>query len=99
MTTPTLTADAKNRGWRTFAQGLAIDIAVGVALVLVTLIGPWNSWGEVQWAIASYSVFKSTVQAVCAFVLRRFLEGSGGKVPLIPLPPANPGEPDAVVGA
>lgn len=87
-------ADASNRGWRTFAQGLAIDIAVGVALVLITLVGPWSSWGEVQWAILSFSIFKSVVQAVAAFVIRRFMEGEGKKVPFMPLPLDPPGEPN-----
>lgn len=82
-----LQADASNRGWRTFVTGLAIDVTVGVALVLVTLVGPWSNWGDVQWAILSFSIFKSVLQAVCAYVLRRFLEGSGGKVPMVPLPP------------
>lgn len=89
-----LQADASNRGWRSLAQGLAIDIAVGVALVLASLIGPWGQWGDVQWAIMSFSVAKSVMQAVCAFVLRRFLEGMNGKVPMVPLPTNPPGQPD-----
>lgn len=78
-----LVADASNRGWRTLLQGLAVDVAVGVALVLLTFIGPLGGWGEVQWGLLSFTLAKSIVQAVAAFIMRRFVDG---KVPT-PLPP------------
>lgn len=79
-----LEKDARNRTVRTFITGLAVDIAVGVALVLGTFFADKNSWGEIQWAILTFSLAKSIVQAVCAYVLRRFLDQSGVPTPLPP---------------
>jgi hypothetical protein len=79
-----LKADAQNRSLRTFLQGLGIDIAVGVALVLVTLVGGWNSWGDVQWAILTFSLAKSVVQAVAAYIMRMWLDKSSIPTPTPP---------------
>lgn len=75
--TPDRTEVAKKRGVQTLVQSLAIDVAVGVALALATLIGPWESWGDVQWAILGFAVAKSAVQAVTAWVIRRYVDQSG----------------------
>lgn len=96
MTASRLTTDARNRSLRTFLTGLGIDVLVGVVLVLVTTFGTANAWGDLEWTILSFSLGKSVVQAGGAFILRRFLDAS--RVPT-PLPPADPGEPDAEVGA
>lgn len=68
---------ARKRGWQTLAQSLGIDVAVGVALAVATLVGPWESWGDVQWAILGFAVAKSIVQAVVAWTIRRFRDNSG----------------------
>ena len=81
-----LRSDAKNRSLRTFVQGLAIDILVGAAVVLATLVGGWSSWGEVQWASLSFSLAKSVAQAVAAYIMRFWLDAS--KLPT-PLPPTD----------
>lgn len=83
-TMPNLTDDSRNRAVRSFVQGLAIDVAVGLALVLATFFVDKNSWGEIEWAILSFSLAKSAVQAVAAFVMRQWLDGS--RVPT-PEPP------------
>lgn len=87
-----LKVDATNRGWRTFLQGLAIDVAVGVALVLVTVFNGADGWGDIQWAILGFSLAKSVVQAVAAFVMRRFLDESSVPTPLPPNPPGEPSD-------
>lgn len=89
-------ADAKNRSWRTFLTGLGIDVLVGVVLVLVTTFASANAWGSIEWAILGFSLAKSFVMAAGAYVLRQFLDPSW--VPT-PLPPADPGEPDAAPAA
>lgn len=68
---------AAKRGWQTLLQSLAVDVAVGVALVLLTFIGPLQGWGDVQWAILGFTVAKSVVQAVAAWVIRRWIDQSG----------------------
>lgn len=88
--TTLLAADARNRGIRSFLTGLAIDVGVGVTLVLVTYVAAATSWGTIQWVVLSFSIAKSVVQAGGAFVLRRFLDPS--RLPT-PLPPDEPGEP------
>ena len=90
--TARLANDARNRSKRTFLTGLAIDVSVGIALVLGTYFASADSWGSIQWIVLSFSIAKSAVQATCAFVLRRFLDPSGFPTPL---PPSDPGEPDA----
>jgi hypothetical protein len=86
---PQLKADAKNRAWRTTLQGLAIDVAVAVALVLVTLLAPVGGWGEIQWAVLGFTLFKTVLMAVAAFIMRRFVDKPGS----IALPPTDPGLP------
>lgn len=87
MSNKSLRLDATNRSLRTFVQGLAIDVSVGVALVLATFFADKNSWGEVEWTILTFSVAKSVVQALAAYIMRAFLDGSS--VPT-PLPPGLP---------
>lgn len=90
MSEKQLIQDSENRGIRTFIQGVTIDIAVGVALVLTTFFASTNSWGEVEWIVLSFSVFKSVVQAIAAYIMRRWLDRSKISTPL---PPVRSGEP------
>jgi amino acid transporter len=94
-----LTADAQNRSWRTLLTGLAIDVTVAVALVLATTLATANEWGDLEWLIIAFSLFKSVLQAVCAYVLRRFLDPSSFPTPLPPAPVAEPADRQAGVTA
>lgn len=87
-----LTKDAGNRALRSFLTGLAIDLLVGVTLVLVTYFADKNSWGTIEWSILGFSLFKSVVQAGGAFVLRQFLDPSKFPTPLPPAPQPQPYE-------
>jgi hypothetical protein len=87
-----LTEDAKNRSWRTALQGLAIDVLVGVVLVIGAAFAGANGWSDFQWAILGFSVAKSAVQAAVAFVMRRFLDLSSIPTPLPPSPQPEPAE-------
>lgn len=86
-----LTEDARNRALRAFIQGLSIDVAVGLALVLATYFANANSWGEIEWTVLGFSLAKSVVQAIAAFVMRRFVDTSRIPTPLppAPVPPPN----------
>lgn len=75
--TPTRTEVAQKRGVQTLLQSLGVDVAVGLALALATLIGPWESWGDVQWSILGFAIAKSVVQAAVSWVIRRYVDQSG----------------------
>lgn len=92
MATNALRGDAKNRALRTFLTGLAVDVAVGIALVLTSLLAKANGWGDLEWALLSFSVAKSVVQSACSYVLRRFLDPSAFPTPLPPEPGGEPNE-------
>ena len=87
-----LRRDATNRSVRSFLTGLAIDVAVGVALVLLTYFNKANAWGDIEWAILGFSLFKSVIQAVGAFVLRMWVDSSKLPTPLPPDPVPEPAE-------
>lgn len=81
-------SDAVNRAWRSVMQGLAIDVMVGIVLAVGVAFASAGDWGDMQWIILSFSVAKSAVQAVVAYVMRRFIDQSA--IPT-PLPPAVSG--------
>jgi len=82
-----LSDDARNRALRTFLQGLAIDVAVAVA-VLVHAVSTQNE--PVVWQVAAASLARTVAQTIAAYVMRRWLDPS--RFPT-PLPPASPGPP------
>jgi hypothetical protein len=84
--------DAKNRSLRTFLQGVSIDVAVAVAaLVLASVDSITDKAGLIVFFTA---LAKTIIMAIASYVMRQFLDRSS--VPT-PLPPADPGEPDAEV--
>lgn len=85
--------DAKNRTLRTFLQGVGIDIAVAVAALVLAQV---DTISDKQGLIVFFTALaKTIVMAIAAYVMRQFLDRSA--VPT-PLPPADPGEPDATPG-
>lgn len=64
-------------GVRTALQGLAIDVAVAVTLVLVAAIGSLE-WTKTWWLALGLSVARSAIQAVVAYVARRLLPPKQG---------------------
>lgn len=87
----TLPEVARKRAWQTAAQGLAIDVAVAVAvLVLSSLDSITNKSAVIAFGV---TLAKTVVSTVCAWVIRRYQDRSGfdGE----PEPEALPaGEPD-----
>lgn len=83
-----LAADARNRALRVFLAGLAIDLAVAVALLVQDVA---SSTTEPDWRVLGGSLLRTVAQTTAAYVLRRFLDPS--RLPT-PLPPDPPGEPD-----
>ena len=80
-----LKEDATNRALRTFAVNLFTDVAVAVALVLVTAFNSANSWGELEWSLLWFTLGKTVVVTAGSFVMRRYLDASGIPTPLPPL--------------
>lgn len=87
---PALKGDATNRGVRSFLTGLAIDVAVAVVLVMMVTFTENNGWSTIEWVVVSFSLAKSVVQAVGAYVLRRWLDPSRLPTPLPPDPQPEP---------
>ena len=65
--------DAKNRAWRTFLQGLAIDLAVAVATTLLVWLPAADLSSGDGWKIFGLSLAKTLIQTVAAYVMRKFV--------------------------
>lgn len=94
--TTALKADARNRALRSIVQGLAVDVLVAVATALLLWLPDADLSSGEAWIVLGVALAKTVMQAVASYVMRLKLDGS--PVPT-PLPPADPGEPDAEVGA
>lgn len=88
---------AVKRGWQTLLQGLAIDVVVAVALVILATLPALDSWDtlRLQIGIISFTLAKSVVQAIVSWVVRRWFDKSGSSQPMPVLTAASPddGEP------
>ena len=75
----TLPEVARKRAWQTAFQGLLIDVAVAVALVVVASLPDATDWAVVKARapIMALMITKSIVQAVAAWVIRRYADKSG----------------------
>lgn len=95
MTPTTLNQDARNRALRTFLQGLAIDLAVAVAaLVLANVDKITDEQGLRLFAIG---LAKTVVTTIASYVMRRFLDASSIPTPLPPAPVPAPNEEEPPV--
>ena len=83
---PVLTREtlAAKRGWQTLLQGLAVDVTVAVALVVLAYLPALDSWdtARLQVGIISFAVAKSIVQAIVSWVIRRWFDRSGWATPM-----------------
>lgn len=87
-----LANDAKNRSIRTLLQGAAIDIAVAIAALVLASV---DTITDRQGLIVFFTALgKTIVTTIAAYVMRQYLDRSGLPTPL---PPSDPGEPDAPV--
>lgn len=59
-------------GVRTFFMGLGLDVAVGVTLYLVTVIGQLE-WTRTYWVVLGLGVARSAIFAAVAYLARRLL--------------------------
>lgn len=65
-------ADAKNRAWRTFAQGLLVDVTAGVVLAVGPAVaGADFAWTRGYWTTLGLLAAKTAVQSVVSYVARK----------------------------
>lgn len=95
-----LSTDARNRSFRTFLNGLTVDVGVALALVLLTATSGANSWSDLEWSLLGFTLAKTGVMTAGSYVLRRYLDASPFPTPLPPAPVAAPAviEDGSVVG-
>lgn len=63
-------ADALDRAWRTFKTGIGLDIALGLALTLGTMLTDLR-WTKEYWALIGTLAAKSVVQSIVSYILRK----------------------------
>ena len=80
---PTVPEVAKKRGIQTLLTGLATDVGVALAVVLATTVVPgMESWDSVlrEWPFWLLVALRSVIQAVAAWAIRRWADGSATDV-------------------
>lgn len=69
---PSATADARNRAWRTFVQGLLVDVLLAAtAGVSLALTSPDFAWTKTYWIAVGLSLAKTTLTTITAYVMRK----------------------------
>lgn len=63
--------EAKRRTWATFLQGLAVDVAIAVAVVV--LAGIDSITDKAGLAVLAVAVAKSVLTAIATYVVRTFV--------------------------
>jgi hypothetical protein len=66
-----LVKSAKSRAWRSLVQGLSFDVGAASVLVLYTAISKANGWGDLEWALIGFTLFKSVSVSAFAYLMRR----------------------------
>jgi len=74
------TADARNRAWRTFLQGLGIDVAAAVLLAAGPIvIGSDFAWTRAYWLTLAGLAGKTAIQTAVSYGMRKMLPPPGAK--------------------
>lgn len=69
---PSSTADARNRAFRTFVQGLAVDVVGATALAVgPALAGADFAWSRAYWLSVAGLAAKTAVTTAVSYVARR----------------------------
>jgi hypothetical protein len=65
-------ADARNRAWRSFLQGLLIDLGVAVLPLIYDAVSGWDgAFSRTYWTAVVISVAKTIGVTVISYVMRR----------------------------
>jgi hypothetical protein len=70
---PVVQADARNRAFRTLLQGLGLDVATAVVLVLVVAVGNLE-WTPQYWSVLGLAVAKSVIVSGVSYFARLLLK-------------------------
>lgn len=62
--------DARDRAWRTLAQGVLVDVLIAVGLLFYTAFDEVDGWGGLQWKVLSFTITKSIIMTVVSYVMR-----------------------------
>ncbi len=62
--------DARNRSWRTFVQGLAIDVGFALLSVLALALGDFDFLDGAAWATLGVLVLKTIIQTAISYLAR-----------------------------
>ena len=82
-------ADAKSRSWRTFLQGLIIDLGFALTAILTTLAGV-DPFAKETWLVFGALVVKTVVQTAVSYLSRlqvtpTIRDENGAKLALMPV--------------
>lgn len=96
-------ADARNRSWRTFLQGLIFDLLAGLTAAIAVLAG-MDPFVKETWVAFGILVLKSFVSAGISYLMRLratpTIHTKGPDVALLPLPrPVTEDENNERIGA
>lgn len=62
---------AESRAWRSLLQGLMFDTSAAAVLVMYTVISKANAWGDFEWALVGFTLFKSVCVSGLSYLMRR----------------------------
>jgi hypothetical protein len=65
--------DAAVRGWRTFVQGLLLDVAASATVFLVTVISDLE-WTRAYWIVVGLGLAKSGTQGIVSYFARKLVK-------------------------
>lgn len=71
MTAP---ADAGNRTWRTFLQGLGFTILAAVVMVLLPVFTSATGWSSFDLSLIGFSLVQAIGTAVLAWLMRTYVD-------------------------
>lgn len=81
---PTLPEVAKKRGWQALVQGVVIDVAVAVALLILASVDSITTKAGLTLFLVSLA--KTVIIAIAQYVVRRYGDRSGYDAEGQPLP-------------
>lgn len=73
LNTPSVETDAQVRAFRTFVQGVGVDVLAAIAVALTAAIAGGIEWTSAYWLALSLAVAKSAVVAIVSYLARKFV--------------------------